>query len=64
MVMMSPDGVTSSRAARARTRHASSMRTLQLVKVIPVDIAPEHLAFSPDGRWSSGQSGRRFDLGD
>jgi YVTN family beta-propeller protein len=22
-----------------------------LVKVIPVDIAPEHLAFSPDGRW-------------
>ena len=24
---------------------------MQLVKTIPVDIAPEHLAFSPDGRW-------------
>src|SRR6185503_10111455 len=26
-------------------------KTLQLVKVIPTDIAPEHLAFSPDSRW-------------
>ena len=26
-------------------------RTLKLVKEIPVDIAPEHLSFSPDSRW-------------
>ena len=24
---------------------------MTLVKTIPVDLAPEHLAFSPDGRW-------------
>src|SRR5213593_4967072 len=52
MVMMSPDGryVVTGRT-RANTAYVIDARTLQLVKVIPVDIAPEHLAFSPDGRW-------------
>src|SRR5438876_11839807 len=52
MVMMSPDGryvVTG--GTRANKAYIIDGRTLQLVKVIPVDIAPEHLAFSPDGRW-------------
>ena len=52
MVMMSPDGryvVTG--GTRANKAYIIDARTLQLVKVIPVDIAPEHLAFSPDGRW-------------
>ena len=52
MVMMSPDGryvVTG--GTRANKAFIIDTRTLQLVKVIPVDIAPEHLAFSPDGRW-------------
>ena len=52
MVMMSPDGryvVTG--GTRANKAYIIDTRTLQLVKVIPVDIAPEHLAFSPDGRW-------------
>jgi YVTN family beta-propeller protein len=52
MVMMSPDGryvVTG--GTRANKAYIIDSRTLQLVKVIPVDIAPEHLAFSPDGRW-------------
>jgi len=52
MVMMSPDGryvVTG--GTRANKAYIIDARTLQLVKVIPVDIAPEHLAFSPDSRW-------------
>ena len=52
MVMMSPDGryvVTG--GTRANKAFIIDTRTLQLVKVIPTDIAPEHLAFSPDGRW-------------
>src|SRR5262245_45328355 len=52
MVMMSPDGryvVTG--GTRANMAYIIDARTLELVKVIPVDIAPEHLAFSPDGRW-------------
>src|SRR4030095_9646526 len=52
MVMMSPDGryvVTG--GTRANKAFIIDTRTLQLVKVIPVDIAPEHLSFSPDSRW-------------
>jgi YVTN family beta-propeller protein len=52
MAMMSPDGryvVTG--GTRANKAFIIDTRTLQLVKVIPTDIAPEHLAFSPDGRW-------------
>ena len=52
MVMMSPDGryvVTG--GTRANKAFIIDARTLELVKVIPVDIAPEHLAFSPDSRW-------------
>jgi YVTN family beta-propeller protein len=52
MVMMSPDGryvVTG--GTRANKAYIIDTRTLQLVKVIPVDIAPEHLSFSPDSRW-------------
>ena len=52
MVMMSPDGryvVTG--GTRANKAYIIDAQTLQLVKVIPVDIAPEHLAFSPDSRW-------------
>src|SRR5438552_530685 len=52
MVMMSPDGryvVTG--ATRANKAYIIDARTLELVKVVPVDIAPEHLSFSPDGRW-------------
>jgi YVTN family beta-propeller protein len=52
MVMMSPDGryvVTG--GTRANKAYIIDAHTLQLVKVIPVDIAPEHLAFSPDSRW-------------
>ena len=52
MVMMSPDGryvVTG--GTRANKAYIVDTATLQLVKVIPVDFAPEHLAFSPDGRW-------------
>jgi YVTN family beta-propeller protein len=52
MVMMSPDGryvVTG--GTRANKAYIIDARTLELVKVIPVDIAPEHLSFSPDGRW-------------
>jgi YVTN family beta-propeller protein len=52
MVMMSPDGryvVTG--GTRANKAYIIDARTLELVKVIPTDIAPEHLAFSPDGRW-------------
>ena len=52
MVMMSPDGryvVTG--GTRANKAYVIDSRTLELVKVIPVDIAPEHLAFSPDSRW-------------
>src|SRR6058998_1513867 len=52
MVMMSPDGryvVTG--GTRANKAYIIDARTLDLVKVIPVDIAPEHLSFSPDGRW-------------
>jgi YVTN family beta-propeller protein len=52
MVMMSPDGryvVTG--GTRANKAYIIDSHTLQLVKVIPVDIAPEHLSFSPDSRW-------------
>ena len=52
MVMMSPDGryvVTG--GTRANKAYIIDARTLQLVKVIPTDIAPEHLSFSPDSRW-------------
>jgi YVTN family beta-propeller protein len=52
MVMMSPDGryvVTG--GTRANKAYIIDAKTLQLVKVIPVDIAPEHLSFSPDSRW-------------
>src|SRR5262252_9615728 len=45
MVMMSPDGryvVTG--GTRANKAYIIDARTLELVKVIPVDIAPEHLA--------------------
>ena len=52
MVMMSPDGryvVTG--GTRANKAFVIDARTLDLVKVINVDIAPEHLAFSPDSRW-------------
>lgn len=52
MVMMSPDGryvVTG--GTRANKAFIIDARTLELVKIIPTDIAPEHLAFSPDGRW-------------
>src|SRR6059036_3096732 len=52
MVMMSPDGryvVTG--GTRANKAYIIDAHTLELVKVIPVDIAPEHLAFSPDSRW-------------
>jgi YVTN family beta-propeller protein len=51
MVMMSPDGryvVTG--GTRANKAYIIDTKTLQLVKVIPTDIAPEHLAFSPDSR--------------
>ena len=52
MVMMSPDGryvVTG--GTRANKAYIIDAKTLELVKVIPVDIAPEHLSFSPDSRW-------------
>jgi YVTN family beta-propeller protein len=52
MLMMSPDGryvVTG--GTRANKAYVIDAKTLELVKVIPVDIAPEHLAFSPDSRW-------------
>ena len=52
MVMMSPDGkyiVTG--GTRANKAYIVDAKTLELVKVIPVDIAPEHLGFSPDSRW-------------
>src|SRR4026207_1605217 len=51
MVMMSPDGryvVTG--GTRANKAYIIDTKTLQLVKTIPVDIAPEHLALSPGGR--------------
>lgn len=52
MVMMSPDGryvVTG--GTRANKAFVIDTRTLQLVKTIAVDFAPEHLAFSSDSRW-------------
>jgi YVTN family beta-propeller protein len=52
MVMMSPDGryvVTGGQ--RSNIAYIIDARTLELVKKIPVGIAPEHLAFSPDGRY-------------
>jgi YVTN family beta-propeller protein len=52
MVMMSPDGryvVTG--GTRANKAFIIDARTLELVKIIPTDIAPEHLAFSPDSRY-------------
>src|SRR5437867_10735152 len=52
MGMMSPDGrYVVPGGTRANQAYILDARTLQLVKIIPVDIAPEHLAFSPDGRW-------------
>src|SRR4029453_18853135 len=52
MVMMSPDGryvVTG--GTRANKAFIIDSHTLELVKIIPTDIAPEHLSFSPDSRW-------------
>jgi YVTN family beta-propeller protein len=52
MAMMSHDGryvVTG--GTRANKAYIIDVRTMQLAKVIPTDIAPEHLAFSPDGRY-------------
>lgn len=52
MAMMTHDGryvVTG--GTRANKAFIIDVRTLKLVKTIPVDLAPEHLAFSPDGRW-------------
>jgi len=52
MAMMSPDGrwvVTG--GSSSNKAYIIDVRTLTLVKVIPVDFAPEHLAFSPDGRY-------------
>src|SRR4249919_4319227 len=52
MVMMSPDGryvVTGGQ--RSSTAYIIDSHTLELVAKIPVGFAPEHLAFSPDGRW-------------
>src|SRR5262245_2507103 len=52
MVMMSPDGryvVTG--GTRANKAYIIDTKTLQLVKTIPVDNAPEHLAFPPDSPW-------------
>jgi len=52
MAMMSPDGryvVTG--GTRANKAYIIDVPTLTLAKVVPVDIAPEHLAFTPDGRY-------------
>jgi YVTN family beta-propeller protein len=52
MAMMSHDGryvVTG--GTRANKAYIIDVPTMRLVKVIPTDIAPEHLAFSPDGRY-------------
>ena len=66
MVMMSPDGryvVTG--GTRANKAFIIDTRTLQLVKVIPTDIAPEHLAFSPGQPVVlPGQPRRRFGFRD
>jgi YVTN family beta-propeller protein len=64
MVMMSPDGryvVTG--GTRANKAYVIDTRTLQLVKTIAVDIAPEHLAFSPTAAGYSRATRRRLDLG-
>ena len=52
MAMMSPDGryvVTG--GTRANKAYIIDVATMTLAKVVPVDIAPEHLAFTPDGRY-------------
>ncbi len=52
MAMMSPDGrwvVTG--GTRANRAYIIDVATLSLVKSIPVDFGPEHLAISPDGRY-------------
>lgn len=52
MAMMSPDGryvVTG--GSNANKAYIIDVRTLALVKTLPVGFAPEHLAFSPDGRY-------------
>src|SRR5215471_19753256 len=52
MAMVSPDGryiVTGGQ--RSNIAYIIDARTMELVKKIPVGIAPEHLAFSPDGRY-------------
>ena len=52
MAMMSHDGryvVTG--GTRANKAYIIDVPTMKLVKVIPTDLAPEHLAFSPDGRF-------------
>jgi len=52
MAMMSHDGryvVTG--GTRANKAYIIDVPTMRLVKVIPTDLAPEHLAFSPDGRF-------------
>lgn len=52
MAMMSPDGryvVTG--GTRSNTAYIIDARTLELVKKIPVGLAPEHFSFSPDARY-------------
>ena len=65
MVMMSPDGryvVTG--GTRANKAFIIDTRTLQLVKVIPTDIAPgAPRVLSGQPLVLPGQSGRRLDLG-
>ena len=66
MVMMSPDGryvVTG--GTRANKAYIIDARTLELVKVIPVDIAPgAPVVLAGQPLVLPGQSGRRLDLGD
>ncbi|VAW97249.1 hypothetical protein MNBD_GAMMA23-1803 [hydrothermal vent metagenome] len=52
MAMMSPDGrwvVTG--GTRSSKAYIIDVATLTLVKEIPIDFAPEHLAITPDGRY-------------
>ena len=52
MAMMSPDGrYVFTGGTRANKAYVIDVATMKLIKVIPVDLAPEHLAFSPDGRY-------------
>ena len=52
MATMSPDGryaVTG--GTRSNKAYIVDLRTLRLVKAIPIGIGPEHQAISPDGRF-------------